>query len=125
NPIHCYGEHRLHWDLQHDDVDRTEPEGAAMTESMFELSAGHRALQRRARQLAAAAAPLAAEADEATSFLPEVRALLAESGLVGYVVPREYGGVSDRVDPLAVTVIREALAVESSHLDSMFAMQGI
>ena len=37
----------------------------------------------------------------------------------------EYGGRFTRVDSLAVTVVREALAGVSGHLDSLFAMQGI
>ncbi len=47
------------------------------------------------------------------------------SGLASVVVAGEYGGRFEAVDSLAVTVVREALAFESAHLDSMFAMQGI
>ena len=38
---------------------------------------------------------------------------------------RATAAATRRVDSLAVTVVREALAFESAHLDSMFAMQGI
>jgi acyl-CoA dehydrogenase len=41
------------------------------------------------------------------------------------VVPERYGGRYRDVDSLAVTVVREALAGVSAHLDSLFAMQGI
>ncbi len=41
------------------------------------------------------------------------------------MVADEYGGRFPAVDSLAVTVVREALAAESAHLDSLFAMQGI
>ena len=41
------------------------------------------------------------------------------------VVAASYGGRYETVDSLAVTVVREALASSSAHLDSMFAMQGI
>ena len=60
-----------------------------------------------------------------TAFDPEMRQRLIAGGLAPVVVPGEYGGRVERVDSLAVTVIREALAAESSNLDSLFAMQGI
>jgi acyl-CoA dehydrogenase len=41
------------------------------------------------------------------------------------MVPAQHGGRFERVDSLAVTVVREAIAGQSAHLDSMFAMQGI
>jgi acyl-CoA dehydrogenase len=41
------------------------------------------------------------------------------------MVPAAFGGRGERVDSLAVTVVREQLAAESAHLDSLFAMQGI
>jgi acyl-CoA dehydrogenase len=41
------------------------------------------------------------------------------------MVPAAFGGRSEAVDPLAVTVVREEFAAVSGHLDSLFAMQGI
>jgi acyl-CoA dehydrogenase len=41
------------------------------------------------------------------------------------MVPAAYGGRSPAVDPLAICVVREALFGVSSHLDSLFALQGI
>ena len=41
------------------------------------------------------------------------------------MVPAAFGGRFEAVDSLAVTVVREVLASESAHLDSLFAMQGI
>ena len=70
-------------------------------------------------------ADIAAGADESNRVDPEMRQRLIASGLAPVVVPGEYGGRFERVDSLAVTVIREALAAESSNLDSLFAMQGI
>lgn len=97
-----------------------------MTEApSFELTAPYLDLQREARTLAAACADVAARADEADRFDPDVRSRLAASGLVDVVVAARYGGRYESVDSLAVTVVREALAYESAHLDSMFAMQGI
>jgi len=89
------------------------------------LGERYRALHQEARTLAAACADVAARADEADAFDPDVRRRLRDSGLVSVVVAAEYGGRFDRVDSLAVTVVREGLAYESAHLDSMFAMQGI
>jgi acyl-CoA dehydrogenase len=41
------------------------------------------------------------------------------------MVPGEFGGIAERVDPVAVCVIREALMYGSSPLDAMFSLQGI
>ena len=41
------------------------------------------------------------------------------------MVPSEYGGRFESVDPLAVCLARETLMKTSSHLDSLFALQGI
>jgi acyl-CoA dehydrogenase len=91
----------------------------------FDLPAGYLSLQREARELAASAAGLAGRADEADHVDPEMRELLSRSGLCAVMVPSRYGGRYEAVDSLAVTVVREALAAESAHLDSLFAMQGI
>ncbi|NJC71881.1 acyl-CoA dehydrogenase [Planosporangium thailandense] len=93
--------------------------------SRFELSQKYLDLQAEARALAAACADIADRADEADSLDPDVRTRLKESGLAAVLVAAEYGGRFEAVDSLAATVVREALAYESGHLDSMFAMQGI
>lgn len=82
-------------------------------------------LRDRACALAAACAPLAERADESDAIDPDVRALLKDSGLAAVQVASEYGGMFSTPDSLAVTIVREQLAGSSSHLDSMFAMQGI
>lgn len=92
---------------------------------LFELTPGHTALADEARRLARSLVDVADEADESADIHPEVRRRLAESGLCRVVVPRAYGGRSERVDPLAAAVVREQLAGVSAHLDSLFAMQGI
>lgn len=92
---------------------------------LFELPGQYRDLQAEASDLAASLADVAAEADESGSVHPVVRERLAASGLAAVTVPREYGGRLERVDSLAVTVVREVLAGVSAHLDSLFAMQGI
>ena len=96
-----------------------------MTEPIFELPQRYRELHDEARALAVSVTDIAARADESDRIDTEMRQRLIGSGLAPVVVPGEYGGRFERVDSLAVTVIREALAAESSHLDSLFAMQGI
>jgi acyl-CoA dehydrogenase len=91
----------------------------------YELPAEYVALAARAAELAAGCADIAARADESDQVDPEIRARLKESRLTEVMVAAEYGGRFDAVDSLAATVIREALAYESAHLDAVFAMQGI
>jgi acyl-CoA dehydrogenase len=86
-----------------------------------DLGEEYRAIQARAISLAASVADLAAEADEYTELHPGMAQALAGSGLAGLVVP----GANERVDPLAIALVREALMYESAHLDSLFVMQGI
>lgn len=97
----------------------------ASTTGLFELPGKYLELQSEARALASACRDIAARADEADAFDPDVRQRLKDSGLVAVLVGSEYGGRYGAVDSLAAAVVREALAFESGHLDSMFAMQGI
>jgi acyl-CoA dehydrogenase len=92
---------------------------------LYDLPPRYRTLQAQARDLAADVADRAAVADEADHVDPVVREKLAASGLATVTVPAEYGGRFERVDSLAVTVVREVLAGVSAHLDTLFAMQGI
>jgi acyl-CoA dehydrogenase len=92
---------------------------------LYELPEAYLALQREARALAAGVAQWSARADESDAIDPDMRRALADSGLTRVMVPAEYGGRFQAVDSLAATVVREALAGESAHLDSLFAMQGI
>ena len=89
------------------------------------LDPEHVALRDRARDLAELCLPHAERADESDCIDPGVLKLLKDSGLAAVQVPAAYGGHFDRPDSLAVTVVREQLAASSSHLDSLFAMQGI
>lgn len=91
----------------------------------FALSDIHLAIQQEARELAASVAHLATAADERSSVDPEMLAALQRSGLGELMVPAAYGGRFERVDPLSVCVAREQLMAVSSHLDSLFALQGI
>jgi Acyl-CoA dehydrogenases len=96
-----------------------------MSEALFDLPERYRAIQAEAAAVADSVRDLAATADERDDIDPDMRRALAGSALGSVVVPREYGGRFDAVDSLAVTVAREVLAGVSSHLDSLFAMQGI
>ena len=92
---------------------------------LFELPSRYRKLQAEASELAASVAARAAVADEADAVDPVMLRALRDSRLAEVTVGSEYGGRFPRVDSLAVTVVREALAGVSGHLDSLFAMQGI
>lgn len=91
----------------------------------FDLSEHHRGIQAQARALADKLEPLADEADAAVDLHEPTRAALAESGLAGHVVPAAYGGHTDELDPLTISLIREQLMMTSAHLDSLFGVQGI
>jgi acyl-CoA dehydrogenase len=91
----------------------------------FELDAPYLEIQGQARDFAKAIEPIAVEADEMSEIHPGVLAALRESGLSDLMVPAEYGGRTERLDPLAICVVREVLMATSAHADSMFALQGI
>lgn len=92
---------------------------------LYELPSRYGELQEEARALTARVTAYSDRADESDSVDEDMRRELAASGLTALTVPAEYGGRFDAVDSLAVTVVREVLASESAHLDSLFAMQGI
>jgi acyl-CoA dehydrogenase len=91
----------------------------------FELDRHYLEIQRQARDFAEAIEPVAVQADEMSEIHPGVLAALKESGLSDLMVPAEYGGRTERLDPLAICVVREVLMATSAHADSMFALQGI
>ena len=99
--------------------------GAKELAMEFELPPHYAAIRDEARAVAATVEHLAAEADERDDIHPEVLEALRGSELGGLVVPAAHGGRSEDVDPLAVCVAREGLMATSSHLDSLFALQGI
>lgn len=91
----------------------------------FELDSDLLDVQRRARALASTVAPIAAEADASSKLDIRIRASLASSGLGRLMVPAAFGGTTAQVDPLAICIVREALAAECNQLDGLFALQGI
>ena len=91
----------------------------------FELDSKYLEIQREARELARSIEPLAEEADESSEVHPGVLAALQKSKLSELMVTTKYGGRFERLDPLAICVVREVLMATSSHADSLFALQGI
>jgi acyl-CoA dehydrogenase len=82
-------------------------------------------VQQRARELASTLEPIADEADSQSGLHLGVRRELARSGLARHTVPAAYGGIDERVDPMSVCLIREALMGTCCHADSLLALQGI
>lgn len=91
----------------------------------FTLDQKYLEIQQEARDLAKSIEHIAAEADASSEVHTEVLTAIRESGMTGLMAPSEFGGRFDQIDPLAICIVREALMATSSHLDSLFAMQGI
>ena len=91
----------------------------------FELDARYGELLEEARQVAAKVEPFAHEADDSSVIHEPTLAVLQSSSLSQLVVPAAFGGRFEQVDPLAVCLARQAIMKVSSHLDSLFALQGI
>ena len=90
----------------------------------FAFTPEQQALKDNTRRLAEERiAPIAEEADESPTVHRGLMAILAESGLLRYTVPEEYGGVGVRVTNLCI--IREELARFSAQADTNFIMQGL
>ena len=91
----------------------------------FKLEGKYLEIQEQARAFARAVEPIAVEADDMSQLHPGLLVALQESGLAELMVPAEYGGRLDRLDPLAICLVREILMGTSANADSLFAMQGI
>jgi len=91
----------------------------------FALDARYLEIQREARAFAASVEHIAGEADEMSKIHPGMLEALRRSELSRLMVPAQYGGRFERLDPLAICVVREALMATSAHADSLFALQGI
>ncbi|MDP6828388.1 MAG: acyl-CoA dehydrogenase family protein [Kiritimatiellia bacterium] len=91
----------------------------------FELDDKYLAIQGRAREFARSIAHLAPEADSMSTVHTGILENLRESGLSRLMVPAAYGGEHEKLDPLAICLVREALMAQCCHADSLFAMQGI
>ena len=91
----------------------------------FSLDEKYLKVQHAARQLCDSIAHVADEADESSVLHPEIHAALKASELCRMMVPAEFGGSFDKIDPLAICLTREVMMTTSCHLDSLFALQGI
>ncbi len=91
----------------------------------FDLDPAYAAIQDQARAFAREIEPIAVEADEMSEVHPGVLDALRKSGLCHLMVPRHYGGIFEKPDPLAICLVREVLMGTSAHADSLFALQGI
>ena len=91
----------------------------------FDLESKYKDIQTATLDLTRKIEPMAVEADSLSVVHEGVLEALKESGLCRLMVPARYGGTFDSIDPLAICVAREAMMATSSHLDSLFALQGI
>ena len=91
----------------------------------FVLDTSYAKLQDEARAICRTVEPFAADADAMSTVHQGVFDALAQSRLWELLVPASHGGRHEQVDPLAIAVVREVLMGTSSHLDSLFALQGI
>jgi len=91
----------------------------------FELEDRYLAIQDQARDFAQSIAHLAPEADKMSSVHPGILDGLRKSGLSRLMVPAAYGGAHEKLDPLAICLVREVLMANCCQADSLFAMQGI
>ncbi len=91
----------------------------------FDLDQQYKDLQEEARDLTRSIEHIAVEADNMSDLHPGILAALQASDLSNLMVPAAHGGRFETIDPLAICVVREVLMATSSHLDSLFALQGI
>ena len=96
-----------------------------MFTQFLDLTQSHKDVIAEAQALASSVEAVAMEADESSTLHPVVAEALQASALGDLMVPAGYGGRFEQVDPLAVCLTREVLMKTSSHLDSLFALQGI
>ena len=90
----------------------------------FAFTPDQQALKDSTRRLAEERiAPIAEEADESPKVHRGLMAILAESELLRYTVPEEYGGFGVRV--MNLCIVREELARVSAQADTNFIMQGL
>lgn len=89
------------------------------------LSPVHLSVLAEAREVAESVRDFSIEADELSEVHAPTLEALRASRLCELMVPASYGGRFETVDSLAVALARQACMKVSSHLDSLFALQGI
>lgn len=93
--------------------------------TFLQLDDRYTSLTLSARELARELAPHAVEADNSNTLHAGVAEAVRASGLMRLMVGPDHGGTDLSLDPVAISVVREALMGECSHADSLFALQGI
>ena len=91
----------------------------------FDLDEKYLAIQQEALQLSQSIENIAFEADASSEMHPGILAAFRASSLSDLMVPGQYGGRFEKIDPLAICIVREAMMASSALLDSLFALQGI
>ncbi len=91
----------------------------------FSFSPEELKIRERAAEVARLVKPHAHAWDEANLLTDELRQVMRDSGLARLMVPAEFGGESERLDPLHIALVREQLMAASSAADALFALQGI
>ena len=91
----------------------------------FSFSPDELKVRERAAEVARQVRPHAHQWDEANVLTDELRGIMRDSGLARLMVPSAYGGETERLDPLAISLVREQLMSASSAADALFALQGI
>ncbi|MFL5321595.1 MAG: acyl-CoA dehydrogenase family protein [Myxococcaceae bacterium] len=84
------------------------------------LEPKHDELRKKAREAFAPLEPSAQYEGDAR-IAEKVKAL----GYFGYLVPKAYGGVNEKVDVRSICVLREEMAYRDAACDSLFAVQGL
>jgi len=91
----------------------------------FDLDEKYLAIQKEALRLTQSIENISTEADACNEMHPGILSALRDSKLADLMVPSQYGGRFEKIDPLAICLVREVMMATSSHLDSLFALQGI
>ncbi|MGH7905963.1 MAG: acyl-CoA dehydrogenase family protein [Candidatus Binataceae bacterium] len=92
----------------------------------FLLNEDERQLRDRVRALVDThIIPRTAELDDTTEVAWDVAEMLARENILGLVIPREYGGVGEKVAAAKICIVREELARGSANADLLFVMQGL
>lgn len=91
----------------------------------FNLDPQYLEYQEHARKLAHSIRNMAFEADSMSELHPGILKALQESGICSLMVPAQYGGLLEKVDPLAICVTREVFMGACGQLDALFVLQGI
>lgn len=104
---------------------RRQPPEKGTNQMDFSFSPQEQMVRERAAEVARLVAPHAHAWDEKNELSDELRAIMRDSGLARLMVPAEYGGETETLDPLHIALVREQLMAASSAADALFALQGI